>query len=75
MIQVRWFRDSDGAWRVVGLIENGWDRPVSKLLTAVEAVDANGEEIGHEDISAYPLNLSPGQQDRTWRGSSGTSQA
>ncbi len=60
---VSWFQDSQGVWRVVGLIQNGWDQPVSKIVTDVEALDSAGQVIDHgEDISNYPLNLPPGGQ-------------
>ena len=46
-----------------GVIENRWDQAVSKLVTAVEAIDAAGQVIDHgEDVDAYPLNLAPGAQ-------------
>ena len=58
-----WFQDSQGVWRVVGMIDNQWDQPISKIVTDVEALDARGEVIDHgEDISDYPLNLAPGAQ-------------
>jgi hypothetical protein len=61
--KVRGFQDPQGAWRVVGVIENRWDQAVSKLVTAVEAIDSVGQVIDHgEDVSAYPLNLEPGAQ-------------
>jgi hypothetical protein len=60
---VRWFQDSEGAWRISGWIENAWDQPVSKILTEVEALDSAGRVVDHgEDVSNYPLNLQPGAQ-------------
>ena len=60
---VRSFQDPQGAWRVVGVIENRWDQAVGKLVTEVEAIDAAGQVIDHgEDICAYPFNLEPGAQ-------------
>ena len=62
MTHVRSFQDSHGAWRVVGLIENGWDRPVAKIVYRRGGRRFGGQVIDHgEDISAYPLNLQPGQ--------------
>ena len=33
---VHWFKDSHGAWRVVGVITNNSSKPVSKIMTGVE---------------------------------------
>ena len=56
-----WFQDAEGAWRVAGWINNGWDQPISKIVTDTEAVDDAGQVIDHgEDISVYPLNLKTG---------------
>ena len=58
-----WFRDSGGAWRLVGVINNRSTRAISKVFTAVEAKTADGQPAGPgEDVSAYPLNLQPGAQ-------------
>ncbi len=60
---VHWFRDTEGAWRVVGLITNHSSEAVSKLVTGVETRTASGQAADQgEDISAYPLDLRPGEQ-------------
>jgi hypothetical protein len=60
---VHWFRDSKGAWRVVGVITNNSSRAVGKLVTGVETKDKNGQPADQgEDVSADPLNLLPGDQ-------------
>ena len=60
---VHWFKDSGGAWRVVGVIINHSSKAVSKLETGVETRTSSDAAADQgEDIAAYPLNLQPGQQ-------------
>jgi hypothetical protein len=60
---VHWFRDTKGAWRVVGVINNHSSQAVGKLVTGVETKDKSGQPADQgEDVSAYPLNLQPGAQ-------------
>ncbi len=60
---VHWFKDAGGAWRVVGVITNNSSQAVSKLVTGVETRTKFDQAADQgEDISAYPLNLQPGQQ-------------
>jgi len=60
---VHWFKDEQGAWRVVGVITNNSSKPVGKLVTGVETRDKSGQPADQgEDVSAYPLNLQPGDQ-------------
>jgi hypothetical protein len=60
---VHWFRDTKGAWRVVGVISNHSSQAVGKLVTGVETKDKAGQPADQgEDVSAYPLNLQPGKQ-------------
>ncbi len=60
---VHWFQEKDGAWRVVGVISNHSSKAVSKLVTGVETRTSNDLPADQgEDISAYPLDLKPGQQ-------------
>ena len=60
---VHWFKDSHGAWRVVGVITNNSSKPVSKIVTGVETYTKSGQPADQgEDVSAYPYNLLPGAQ-------------
>lgn len=65
--EVHWFREPDGAWRVVGMMHNNSPHPIAKVITGVETFDKNGKPANPggaegEDVSAYPLNLLPGGQ-------------
>ena len=60
---VHWFRERSGAWRVVGVINNGSTKVVSKVVTGVETYDKAGQPADQgEDVSSYPLDLQPGAQ-------------
>ena len=60
---VHWFREAQGAWRVVGVINNDSSKAVSKVVTGVETKNKTGQPADQgEDVSAYPLNLQPGAQ-------------
>jgi hypothetical protein len=60
---VHWFTDSTGAWRVVGVINNGTSIAISKVVTGVETYRKDGQPADQgEDVSAYPQNLLPGDQ-------------
>ncbi|MGZ6346375.1 MAG: hypothetical protein ACXWNC_02235 [Anaerolineales bacterium] len=58
---VHWFKDAVGAWRVVGVINNGSSEAVSKVVTGVETMTKDNQPVDQgEDVSAYPLDLQPG---------------
>jgi hypothetical protein len=58
---VHWFKDSVGAWRVVGVINNDSSQVVSKVVTGVETETKDNQPADQgEDVSAYPLDLQPG---------------
>jgi hypothetical protein len=60
---VHWFKDSQGAWRVVGVITNHSTKPVSKIMTGVETYTSSGKPADQgEDVAAYPYDLQPGAQ-------------
>jgi hypothetical protein len=60
---VHWFKDSHGAWRVVGVITNNSTKPVSKIVTGVETFTRSGQPADQgEDVAAYPDDLKPGAQ-------------
>jgi hypothetical protein len=60
---VHWFKDSHGAWRVVGVITNNSSKPVSKIMTGVETYTKSGQPADQgEDVAAYPYDLLPGAQ-------------
>jgi hypothetical protein len=60
---VHWFRESSGAWRVVGVINNGSSKSIDKLMTGVETYTKADQSADQgEDVSAEPLNLQPGSQ-------------
>jgi hypothetical protein len=60
---VHWFKDSHGAWRVVGVINNASSEAVSKVVTGVETYTKIGQPADQgEDVSAYPDDLQPGAQ-------------
>jgi len=60
---VHWFKDSHGAWRVVGVITNNSSKAVSKVVTGVETYTKSGQPADQgEDVSAYPDDLKPGAQ-------------
>jgi hypothetical protein len=60
---VHWFKDSHGAWRVVGVITNNSSKPVSKIMTGVETYTKTGQPADQgEDVAAYPYDLKPGAQ-------------
>jgi hypothetical protein len=60
---VHWFKDSHGAWRVVGVITNNSSKPVSKVMTGVETYTKSGQPADQgEDVAAYPYDLQPGTQ-------------
>jgi hypothetical protein len=60
---VHWFKDSHGAWRVVGVITNDSSKPVSKIMTGVETYTKSGQPADQgEDVAAYPYDLLPGAQ-------------
>jgi len=57
------FKDSHGAWRVVGMINNDSSRAVSKVVTGVETRTKTNQPVDQgEDVSAYPLDLQPGEK-------------
>ncbi len=67
MTGVHWFREPDGAWRVVGMMQNNSSQPISKVFMGVMTKNKNDEYVypdgpKGEDFSAYPLNLLPGNQ-------------
>lgn len=64
---VRWFREPDGAWRVVGMMHNNSSQSISKVLLGVLTKKANDELVypggpKGETYSIYPLNMVPGSQ-------------
>jgi hypothetical protein len=60
---VHWFKDSGGAWRVEGVINNNSSKAISKVVTGVETYTKTGQPADQgEDVSAYPLNLQPGDK-------------
>jgi hypothetical protein len=60
---VHWFKDSHGAWRVVGVITNNSNKSVSKIMTGVETYTKSGQPADQgEDVAAYPYDLLPGGQ-------------
>ncbi len=60
---VHWFREASGAWRVVGVINNGSSKAIDKLMTGVETYTKTDQPADQgEDFSADPLNLLPGAQ-------------
>jgi hypothetical protein len=60
---VHWFREASGAWRVVGVINNGTTKSIDKLMTGVETYTKAGTSADQgEDVSAEPHNLLPGAQ-------------
>lgn len=60
---VHWFKDSHGAWRVVGVITNNSSQAVSKIVTGVETYTKSGKPADQgEDVAAYPDDLRPGAQ-------------
>lgn len=60
---VHWFKDAVGAWRVVGVINNGSSKVVNKVVTGVETMTKDNQPADQgEDVSAYPLDLQPGAQ-------------
>ena len=73
---VRGFQDPQGIWRVAGVIENRWDQAVSKLVTAVEAIDSAGQVIDHgEDVTRIPSTWRRAHRRRSAPGSNATSLA
>jgi len=59
---VHWFKDSNGAWRVMGEIENKSSQAVGSLEVGVETRTKYDRPADQgEDIAAYPLNLKPGE--------------
>jgi hypothetical protein len=61
--QVHWFKDSGGAWRVVGILQNNSSEIISKIELGVETRTSTDQPADQgEDVSAYPLDLQPGQQ-------------
>lgn len=56
-----WQGLAPGEWRVVGLIENQGQSPVSQVQLSVSLLDATGEVIAEESGSALMSNLLPGE--------------
>ena len=60
---VHWFREASGAWRVVGVINNGSSNSIDKLMTGVETYTKADQSADQgEDVSAEPHDLQPGAQ-------------
>jgi len=64
---VSWFREPDGAWRVVGMMRNNSSQPISKVLIGALTKKKNDELVypegpKGETIGAYPSHLLPGDQ-------------
>jgi hypothetical protein len=63
VLNVHWFKDSDGAWRVMGEIENRSSQVIGSLETGVETRTKFDRAADQgEDVTAYPLNLKPGEK-------------
>jgi hypothetical protein len=62
VLNVHWFKDSQGAWRVLGEIENQSNQVIGSLETGVETRTKFDRPADQgEDVPAYPLNLKPGE--------------
>jgi hypothetical protein len=64
---VSWFQEPDGAWRVVGMMQNNSSQPISKVLIGALTKKENDELVypegpKGETIGAYPSHLLPGEQ-------------
>ena len=63
ILNVHWFKDSAGAWRVMGEIENKSNQVIGSLETGVETRTKFDRPADQgEDVPAYPLNLKPGEE-------------
>ncbi len=63
VLNVHWFQDSGGAWRVMGEIVNKSDQVIGSLETGVETRTKFDRPADQgEDVAAYPLNLKPGEK-------------
>ena len=63
ILNVHWFKDSEGAWRVMGEIENKSNQVIGSLQTGVETRTKFDRPADQgEDVTAYPLNLKPGEE-------------
>ena len=63
ILNVHWFKDSEGAWRVMGEIENKSNQVIGSLETGVETRTKFDRPADQgEDVAAYPLNLKPGEE-------------
>jgi hypothetical protein len=63
ILNVHWFKDSGGAWRVMGEIVNHSDQVIASLETGVETRTKFDRPADQgEDVNASPLNLKPGEK-------------
>lgn len=63
VLNVHWFKDSRGAWRVMGEIVNKSNQVIASLETGVETRTKFDRPADQgEDIAAYPLYLKPGEK-------------
>src|SRR5512134_2513623 len=64
---VSWFREPDGAWRVVRMMRNNSSEPIAKVLIGALTKNKNDELVypegpKGETIDAYPSHLLPGDE-------------
>ena len=63
ILNVHWFKDSAGAWRVMGEIENKSNLVIGSLGTGVETRTKFDRQADQgEDVTANPLDLKPGEE-------------
>lgn len=63
VLNVHWFKDSEGAWWVMGEIVNKSNQVIGSLETGVETRTKFDRPVDQgEDVAAYPLNLKPGEK-------------
>jgi hypothetical protein len=63
VMNVHWFKDTAGAWRVMGEIYNKSDQAIGALETGVETRTKFDRPVDQgEDVPAYPPNLKPGEK-------------
>jgi hypothetical protein len=63
VLNVHWFKNAEGAWRVMGEIENKSDQVIAALETGVETRTKFDRPADQgEDVPAYPVYLKPGEK-------------
>ena len=63
VLNVHWFKDSEGAWRVMGEIENKSNQVIGSLQTGVETRTKFDRPADQgEDVTVSPLYLKPGEK-------------